>query len=197
MSVRNKSQAGFSLIELMIVVAIIGILATVAAPNFKRFMMQSKQGEVKQNLAAFYQAQRTFFDQWQIYPGQFAASGYRPEGMLNYRLTTMNNALGIAALVDYLPAGANIVACVTTDTTTSNGIICFPNDPNASATSWQESNTATQSTTPGCTEDTQGLPSTASSFDACGAALHSGVAVSDEWTINEEKRIVQVVNGIL
>jgi type IV pilus assembly protein PilA len=47
-----KSQKGFTLIELMIVVAIIGILAAIAIPNFLQYQMKSRQAEAKTNLGA-------------------------------------------------------------------------------------------------------------------------------------------------
>src|SRR6476661_10123646 len=49
-SLRNTK--GFTLIELMIVVAIIGILAAIAIPNFLQYQMKSRQSEAKTNLMA-------------------------------------------------------------------------------------------------------------------------------------------------
>ena len=49
---RLKGQQGFTLIELMIVVAIIGILAAIAIPNFLQYQLKSRQSEAKTNLGA-------------------------------------------------------------------------------------------------------------------------------------------------
>ncbi|MCX6130635.1 MAG: prepilin-type N-terminal cleavage/methylation domain-containing protein, partial [Proteobacteria bacterium] len=42
-----KNEKGFSLVELMIVVGIIGILSTLALPRFKQFQAKAKMGEAK------------------------------------------------------------------------------------------------------------------------------------------------------
>ena len=60
MFVQFKGQKGFTLIELMIVVAIIGILAAIAIPNFLTYQMKSRQSEAKTNLQAIKTSEVAF-----------------------------------------------------------------------------------------------------------------------------------------
>ena len=60
-------RGGFTLIELMIVVAIIGILAAIAIPNFLKFQLRSKTGEAKTNLAALRTAEEGYFAEYGVY----------------------------------------------------------------------------------------------------------------------------------
>ena len=55
-----KGQKGFTLIELMIVVAIIGILAAIAIPNFLTYQLKSRQAEAKTNLQAIKTSEVAF-----------------------------------------------------------------------------------------------------------------------------------------
>ncbi len=56
----KNNQKGFTLIELMIVVVIIGILAALAIPRFMTATTRSKQSEAKQILKQIYTMQRTY-----------------------------------------------------------------------------------------------------------------------------------------
>lgn len=68
--VDGKAKRGFTLIELMIVVAIIGILAAIAIPKFADLIRKSNEGATKGNLGSVRSALSIYYgDQEGIYPG--------------------------------------------------------------------------------------------------------------------------------
>ncbi len=76
MKMQRRSRYGFTLIELMIVVAIIGILAAIAIPNFVRFQARARQSEVSTNLKSLFTGLRT---QQRMPPMAIRSTGFSPE----------------------------------------------------------------------------------------------------------------------
>ena len=74
----RKSPQGFTLIELMIVVAIIGILAAIAVPRFGQMLEKSKEGQSKGSLGSIKSAIYIYYgDQKGVWPTTLSTfSGY-------------------------------------------------------------------------------------------------------------------------
>ena len=62
-----RSNKGFTLIELMIVVAIIGILAAIAIPNFLAMQLRSKRAELPSNLDGIRTAEKAYHAEWDAF----------------------------------------------------------------------------------------------------------------------------------
>jgi len=84
-----KGDRGFTLIELMIVVAIIGILAAIAIPNFMTYQAKARQSEAKVNLGGIFTTATSYFAENNTFwtAGMNAnALGYKPAGSSKYHL---------------------------------------------------------------------------------------------------------------
>ena len=64
-----RNRKGFTLVELMIVVAIIGILAAIAIPNFLNFRLKAKTSEAKSNLGAIRSTEVAYYAEWSTWIG--------------------------------------------------------------------------------------------------------------------------------
>jgi len=79
----RKCRKGFTLIELMVVVAVIGILAVIALTNYLKVQAKSKQTEAKTNFGAICSAQLSYFGEKNAY-GDFTQINWSPTGAPRY-----------------------------------------------------------------------------------------------------------------
>jgi type IV pilus assembly protein PilA len=165
-----KGKKGFTLIELMIVVAIIGILAAIAIPNFLKFQAKSKMSEAKTNLGAIYTGEIAYFGEQNSY-GDFIAINWSPSGTPRYHFalgTTWadNDAINRGALTTLAPQPTTWTANLN-NAVDSSGTAVSPVAP-----MWDNA-----------------------SFTAGAGGKISTVAYSDGWSMNQLRQLVWTVDG--
>ena len=110
MKIRASRKAGFTLVEIMIVVAIIGLLAAIAIPNFVKARTTSQQNACINNLRQFDGAAQ----QWALETKQSANATVTSANIRPYvKLTSVGNlpACPASGTYSYNTVATNAVAC--------------------------------------------------------------------------------------
>lgn len=135
----RKFQTGFTLVELMVVVAIIGLLSAVAVPNFKKYQAKAKVAEAKLQLSALYTAEQAFFSDFNMYHLCLPYMGYdpNPEALNRYYAIMIAaiefGQINTSAYASAVNSGLNSTDCPDSLGATESAVIGVTSPPNVSA----------------------------------------------------------------
>ena len=82
-----RGRSGFSLIELLIVIAVIAFLSALSVPSLFRFLAKSKRSEAYMTLRSLYLAEKSYWAEHGTYTNVLQGQnslGWKPEGVLQY-----------------------------------------------------------------------------------------------------------------
>jgi prepilin-type N-terminal cleavage/methylation domain-containing protein len=80
LSPQSSPKSGFSMVELIVTVGIIGVLASVAGPAYTNYQTRSRQVEAKSQLSAIYATETSYKAEHSRYSACLSAIGFAPEG---------------------------------------------------------------------------------------------------------------------
>ena len=105
----GRPSAGFTLIELMIVIAILGIIASIAVPHYREFVLQSRRDDARSSLQTVISQQILFYGNFgSTYTTTVGALGYGAHGGDSTHTLSRDEFYEIG--LD--PCGGNIADCV-------------------------------------------------------------------------------------
>jgi len=107
----ERNRSGFTLVELMIVVAIIGIIATIAIPNFLTYQAKSKQSEARNLLGHVFTLEVSYHGEADTFHTLSGIGWQAPVSPTRYSYT----AISWSATAFVVEATANIDADATID----------------------------------------------------------------------------------
>lgn len=179
-------QKGFSLIELMIVVAIIGLLAAIGIPQYAKFQAKARTTEAKGHLAAIYNGEISFRAEWNSFTVDLTDMGISAVGS-NLRYTAGFTA---AACLNYA-AGAS-----SQDTTKTQIHTVSSGDATWAAGTGLVVGAAASAALTGSSCNGPTVFTAVAIGDPRNTPAALSAATSDTWTINQAKTLGNTITGL-
>ncbi|MGE0086983.1 MAG: type IV pilin protein [Desulfococcaceae bacterium] len=99
-----KNNKAYTLIELMLIVAIIGIIAAIAIPQYMNYTCKTKQSEAKEGLGTLAKLEGSYFSVTDTYSADLDAIGFAMKGRVRYNYSvTSADKTGFTAKAEGKP----------------------------------------------------------------------------------------------
>jgi len=194
------NNKGFSLVELMIVVAIIGLLAAVGVPQYQKFQARARQGEAKSSLSALYAAEQSFYGEWNQYSIDLRNIGFGVTGtglryVVGFSQAACTGYSTLAGAPTEGSGGAANFSHLATVCQNQAATWATPTGLSGACTAYYA--TALAGTTSTCANQAGAIPANFVGY-AVGNPNNSiaNNTPLDGWTINNVKRIANSTAGI-
>ena len=191
-----QNETAFTVIELVVTLALLGILTTIVSINFLKYAARARQAEAKLCLSGIYAAEKTFFPEYSTYSACLAELGYIPEGNKRYYSTGFSSQAATANTCG--PEGGK--SCTIYNFEDDSDCIAsdaLPSDPVSSSDIGYAANLNMNSAllpiSGSASLDSSSVSSNAFTANAYGAVSTSNIA--DIWTINHLKHIINTQVG--
>ncbi len=187
-----KDNRAFTMIELLIVVSIVGILATIGIPTFRRMAAKTRKAEAKVTLGSIFTAETAFQAEFGGFGNHLPRLGVEMAALNNYSVGFPNAAGACANSTTFPPATGNEVGSKLTAEFPSYFDPLTPSGP--ITTVFLRTNASGLKCEQGImTNDT--FTATASGVIWPGLAASSDLAKHDTWTITEARVVKNTRDG--
>ena len=189
-------QSGFTLVELMIVVAIIGILAAVAIPNYQKYQARARQTEARIGLASVYTAEKSFAVENSSYTMCLSAIGVAFEGNKKYYAIGFGGTISASGCG---PDGSDSGCLSYAWTAGTSGAFAPASTCTAGndKTFFQANAVVKGGSSAAVDSDIPNTSITQSTFKAgAGGQISSSSTLYDQWTIDDGKNLLNSQAGL-